>query len=415
MTTHPRSLDELVASSVLSVVPSRYGTQGQRWLEELPDTVARACDTLGVTVNERLAGGALSCVLHVSAADGRPAVLKLHPTKRTWAAEAATLTAWRHTAAHLTAPTTAAHPTAGGVCPEVLGYDASTNAVLMEKLAPAVQLRHTRAPNAPGHHARAASPDSAETHCEARCEAGTEYGGESSAARARRIAEADRDRLLPLVRVLHNTPAPNVEAPAATEISSSSDTGTENAATPRPEQPFAEYFTITDATAHIERLVDRAARSDAVRARLSIADLDNAAARAAATLDDATCVWTHGDLIPNNVLSTPSGWALIDPIPVAAPLAADLALLACTRHCASTDTDSATVELIRATSAVYADLAAASAPSGDVDEAAGQSRSADQINAWLPLIAADRLRVGLAYNWWHPATWDALATLARTH
>ncbi|GAA4807542.1 aminoglycoside phosphotransferase family protein [Streptomyces ziwulingensis] len=99
--------------------------EGDDWLERLPEALRQAVDLRGLTVERvQVPGGRGSLVVLVSAADGRPAVLKLAPPRARPEAERTALAHW-----------------GGRGAVELLEPRAAEGVLLLERLHPDVSVR----------------------------------------------------------------------------------------------------------------------------------------------------------------------------------------------------------------------------------------------------------------------------------
>jgi streptomycin 6-kinase len=114
----PRIPDETRAEILTS-----FGAEGQKWLDELPDTVAAVAAAWGFTPTETLTGGAVSFVIGGTLGDGTEAVLKVAPLDEENRQEAAAL-----------------RVCGGGDAVRLLQDDTGRNALLLERLRPGTAL-----------------------------------------------------------------------------------------------------------------------------------------------------------------------------------------------------------------------------------------------------------------------------------
>lgn len=100
-----------------------FRAEGQRWLDELPDTVAAVAAAWGFTPTDTLTGGAVSFVTGGTLRDGAEAVLKVAPLDEDNRHEAAALRVWD-----------------GRDGVRLLQYDIGRNALLLQRLRPGTAL-----------------------------------------------------------------------------------------------------------------------------------------------------------------------------------------------------------------------------------------------------------------------------------
>jgi streptomycin 6-kinase len=117
-------VDPLDVPALVRQRASSNGSAGQRWLEELPDVVARLADRWGLALGEPFAGGTAGYVVAAIDATGRACVMKV----------AMPLDMNEHDAF---ARSVRAHELAAGRgCAELLAHDESAPAMLLERLGP---------------------------------------------------------------------------------------------------------------------------------------------------------------------------------------------------------------------------------------------------------------------------------------
>lgn len=113
----------LLPPGLRETVLAWFGTEGQAWLERLPQTVARLIEKWRLRPGELLSGGSASLVLAVSRQDGAPAVLKLPCLDDENRREADALRFY-----------------AGAGAVRLYEHDADTGAMLLERVIPGTAL-----------------------------------------------------------------------------------------------------------------------------------------------------------------------------------------------------------------------------------------------------------------------------------